>query len=105
MCTKDFLPPVSPTHLPPQFHDARFSSDGNGTELLALGGSLTCRAPQSECAFSKIASNTGARSTGRRIDDTPTFRGGRLLLQRRARLGDEASILHRDDRVRGEILK
>jgi hypothetical protein len=43
--------------------------------------------------------------TRRRIDDTQHFRGGRLLLQRRARLGDEASILHRDDRVRGEILK
>ena len=37
---------------------------------------------------------------------TCKYLGGRgLLLQRLARLGDQPRVLHRDDRLRGEVLQ
>src|SRR5689334_25280312 len=42
---------------------------------------------------------------GRGIDDLQYLGGRGLLLQRLARLGDEPRILHRDDRLRREVLQ
>jgi len=42
---------------------------------------------------------------GRGIDDLQYLGGRGLLLQRLARLGQEPSVLHRDDRLRREILQ
>ena len=42
---------------------------------------------------------------GRGIDDLQHLGGRGLLLQRLARLGDEPRVLHRDDRLRREILQ
>ena len=42
---------------------------------------------------------------GRRIDDLQHLGSGCLLLQRLARLGDEARILHRDRRLGGKVLQ
>ena len=42
---------------------------------------------------------------GRAIDDLQYLGGRGLLLQRLARLGDQPRILHRDHRLRGEILQ
>ena len=41
---------------------------------------------------------------GRGIDDLQYLRGRGLLLQRLARLGDEPRILHRNHRLRREVL-
>ena len=41
---------------------------------------------------------------GRGIDDPEHFGGGGLLFQGLARLGQEPRILHRDDRLRREVL-
>ena len=62
-------------------------------------------ASHSRVAFSSIASNTGARSPGERIDDLQDLGGGGLLLQCLARLGDEPRILDCDDRLRGKVLQ
>src|SRR5438105_5173590 len=43
--------------------------------------------------------------TGRRIDDLKYLGGRSLLLQGFARLVDEPRILHRDDRLRCEVLQ
>jgi hypothetical protein len=61
-------------------------------------------APQRACAFSKIASNTVREVAGRSIDDLQHLGGRGLLFERLARLGDQPRVLHRDDRLRGEIL-
>ena len=62
-------------------------------------------ASHSRVAFSSIASNTGARSPGEELM-TCKYLGGRgLLLQGLARLGQEPRVLHRDHRLRGEILQ
>ena len=45
-----------------------------------------------------------AEVTGRGIDDLQYLGSRSLLLQRLACLGQEARILHRDDRLRGEVL-
>ena len=42
---------------------------------------------------------------GRGVDDLQYLGGRGLLLQRFARLGEEPRVLHRDDRLRGEILE
>src|ERR1700758_4076303 len=42
---------------------------------------------------------------GRGVDDTQHFGRGRLLLQRLAGFGNEPRILHRYDRLRGEVLE
>ena len=42
---------------------------------------------------------------GRRIDDLQDLGGRGLLLQRLARLGDQPRVLHRDDRLRREVLQ
>ncbi len=42
---------------------------------------------------------------GRAVDDLQYLGGRGLLLQGLARLGDQPRILHRDDRLRGEILQ
>ena len=42
---------------------------------------------------------------GRGIDDLQHLGGCGLLLQGLARLGQEPRVLHRDDRLRGEILQ
>ena len=42
---------------------------------------------------------------GRGIDDAQNLGGRGLLLQRLARLSDQPRILHRDDRLGGEILQ
>ena len=61
--------------------------------------------PQRLCAFSSIASNTGARSPGERIDDLQYLCGRGLLLQCLARLGHQPRVLHRDNGLRREILQ
>ena len=57
------------------------------------------------CAFSRIASNTGARSPGEELMTCKHLGGRGLLLQRLARLGDQPRVLHRDDRLRREVLQ
>ena len=42
---------------------------------------------------------------GRGVDDLQYLGGRGLLLQRLARLGDQPRVLHRDDRLRGEVLQ
>src|SRR5262249_39781852 len=42
---------------------------------------------------------------GRGVDDLQYPSGGGLLLQSLAGLGQEARVLHRDDRLRGKILQ
>src|SRR5438105_1035892 len=42
---------------------------------------------------------------GRGVDDPQHLGGGGLLFQGLARLGDEARVLHRDDRLRREVLQ
>jgi len=42
---------------------------------------------------------------GRRIDDLQDLGGCGLLLQSLARLGQEAGVLHRDDRLRGKVFQ
>ena len=42
---------------------------------------------------------------GRGVDDLQHLGGRGLLLQRLARLGDQPRVLHRDDRLRREILQ
>jgi hypothetical protein len=49
-----------------------------------------------------MASNTGSKSPG---DELMTFRGGGLLFESLARLGQEPRVLHGDDRLRGEVLQ
>ena len=46
-----------------------------------------------------------AKVAGRGIDDLQHLGGRGLLLQRLARLGDEARVFHRDDRLRREVLQ
>ena len=69
--------------------------------------STACRTSASHraCAFSSIASNTGARSPGEELMTCKHLGGRGLLLQRLARLGDQPRVLHRDDRLRGEVLQ
>jgi len=43
--------------------------------------------------------------TGRGVDDGKHFGGCGLLLQRLARLGQQPRVVHRDDRLRGEVLQ
>src|SRR3954468_5583338 len=43
--------------------------------------------------------------TRRRIDDLQYLSGCSLLLQRFARLSQQPRVLHRDDRLRGEVLQ
>ena len=43
--------------------------------------------------------------TGRGIDDLQHFGGHDLLFQSLARLGQKPRIFHRDDRLRGKVLK
>src|SRR6516164_10750765 len=43
--------------------------------------------------------------TGRRIDDLQYLGGRSLLFERLARLGQQPRILHRDDRLSGEVLQ
>src|SRR5205085_7850241 len=47
----------------------------------------------------------GSEVAGRRIDDLQHLGGCRLLIQRLAGLGDQARVLHCDDRLGGEVLK
>src|SRR6516165_966299 len=47
----------------------------------------------------------GREIAWRGIDDLQHFGSGGLLLQRFARLVDEARVLHRDDRLGGEVLQ
>ena len=42
---------------------------------------------------------------GRGVDDLQHLGGRGLLLQCLARLGDQPRVLHRDDRLRGEVLQ
>ena len=57
------------------------------------------------CAFSSIASNTGARSPGEELMTRNTSAVAVCCSKRLARLGDEPRVLHRDDRLRGEVLQ
>ena len=60
---------------------------------------------QSLIAFSSIASNTGTRSPGEQFIDLQYLGGRGLLLQGLARLGQEPRVLHRDHRLRREVLQ
>src|SRR3981081_1177547 len=48
---------------------------------------------------------TRREGAGRGINDPKPLGGRRLLLQSLARLGDQPCILHRDDRLRREVLQ
>jgi hypothetical protein len=50
-----------------------------------------------------MASKTGARSPGEALMTPSTLRGGGLLIQRLARLGDEPRIFHRNHGLRREV--
>jgi hypothetical protein len=63
-----------------------------------------CRLAQSHRLFEHRVENRG-EVAGRRIDDAQYFGGRGLLFQGFARLCDQARVLHRDDRLRGEVLQ
>ena len=62
-------------------------------------------APHRRIALSSIASNTGVEIAGRGIDDLQHLGGRGLLLQSLTRLGNEPRVLHRNDRLRREVLQ
>ena len=75
-------------------------------QLAVIGQQMPeCGAAQTRCAFSSIASNTGARSPGEELMTCKHLGGRGLLLQGLARLGDQPRVLHRDDRLRREVLQ
>ena len=77
----------------------------NGAEILAVsdGQAPVVCATQGVCLLEHRVENRG-EVAGRGIDDLQHLGGGGLLLQCLARLGNEPRILHRDDRLRREIL-
>ena len=78
-----------------------------GTKFLAVISCIDSRksTSQSRVRLFEHRSNTGARSPGEELM-TPQDLGGRgLLFQCLARLGDQPRVLHRDDRLRREVLE
>jgi len=66
--------------------------------------SADSRIAEPRCLFSQDVKHR-LKLTGRGIDDAQHLGGGGLLFQGFARLGDEARVLHRDDRLRREVLQ
>ena len=80
---------------------------GCETEMLAVD---RCRAmpnaaPHSRIAFSSIASNTGARSPGEELMTCNTSAVAVCCSSASRCLGDQPRVLHRDHRLRGEVLQ
>ena len=69
-----------------------------------IGGQCAEGAPHSRRLFEHRIEHR-RKITGRRIDDLENLGGGGLLLQCLTRLGDQPRILHRDDRLGGEVLQ
>ncbi len=83
----------------------RHGMDRHGAEALAV---IEHQAPigdaaQIMCLFQDRVEHRG-EVAGRRIDHLQDLGGRGLLLQRLARLGQEPRILHRDYRLRREVL-
>ena len=57
------------------------------------------------CAFSSIASNTGARSPGEELITCNTSAVAVCCSSASRCLGDEPRVLHRDHRLGGEVLQ
>ena len=78
----------------------------HGSELLAVIELQTpvC-APHSRVRLFQYRIEYRGEIAGRGVDDLQYFGGRGLLLQCLARLGDQPRILHRDDRLRREILQ
>ena len=84
----------------------RQASRANSAQLLSIGNT--------HCAERRIAEphrlvedriEHRGEVAGRGIDDLQDFGGRGLLVERLARLGDEARVLHRDDGLRREVLQ
>ncbi len=63
------------------------------------------RPRKAACAFSSIASNTGARSPGEELMTCNTSAVAVCCSKRLARLGKQPRVLHRDHRLRREVLQ
>ena len=63
------------------------------------------RCPAQPQRLSIIVSNTGCEVARRGVDDLQHLGGRGLVLQRLARLAEQARILHRDHRLGGEVLQ
>src|SRR5207237_5953954 len=59
---------------------------------------------QAQCLFQHLVEHRG-EVAGRGIDDLQDLGGRGLLFEGFARLGNEPRVLHRDDRLRGEVLQ
>src|SRR5262245_1661680 len=92
--------------LPQSICETRHTVHCDGAKLLSI---IELKAPVGDVAEAVRLVQNRVEHRGeiarRGVDDTQYLGGRRLLLQGLARLGDQPRILHRDDRLRGEILQ
>ena len=82
-----------------------YTMGGDRVKTLAVAENQTPSAPRKRVRLFEHRVEHRYEVAGRGIDDLQDLGGGGLLLQGFARLGDEPRILHRDDRLRREILQ
>src|SRR5262249_43003242 len=94
------------TSLPEPLGQVEVSPDGCDSEQLTIDAAElpTIRIAQ---AYRLLQDRVEYRGeiAGRAVDDLQYLGGGGLLLQGLARLTQEPRVLHRNDRLRGEILQ